>query len=333
MTRLRTSIFLVFTAAIVSGKASAHDTWVEVNSPEVREGNVVHVDLKLGNHGNDHRDFKMNSLITLDHVNLAVKMPCGCTNDIKPTLIPTASEPKQGYWTTRYTTTKPGLHVVSHELDILHGKIRAIKSAKTYFVVGPDPAATKGPLMKCDRAPGHPLELVPLTNPVTESGPNKPIRVRVVFEGKPLANARVTFIPRGQTLAEGFDDKFERRTDDKGVAEFTQTEANLILVVVHHQEPERSGEGYDSTNYSATLTVAVPEVSFPTPAATTTAAKWNEFPWVCFSRVSHLSPLSDAMVRLINVSAVEFLSFNLPAILLIPANEALTSSAGIRPSG
>jgi uncharacterized GH25 family protein len=268
MRLLNTSFYLATLFAITS-VANAHDTWVEVNTSEVREGNLVHVDLKLGNHGNDHRDYKMHSLITLDKVKLAVKMPCGCTKDIKPTLIPTASEEKQGYWTTRYTTTKPGLHVIAHELDTLHGRIRAIKSAKTYFVVGPDASATKGPLSKCTAPLGHPIEIVPLTNPVTESGPNKPIRVRVVFEDKPLANARVSFIPRGQALAEGFDDKFERRTDAKGLAEFTPAEANLILIVVHHQEPNRSGEGYDSTYYSATLTVAVPEVSFPALVAAT----------------------------------------------------------------
>ncbi len=264
---------IVFTVLFaVTSVARAHDTWVEVNTSEVREGNLVHVDLKLGNHGNDHRDFKMHSLITLNRVTLAVRMPCGCTTDIKPSLIPTASEPKQGYWTTRYTTTKPGLHVVSHQLDTLHGKIRAIKSAKTYFVVGPDAAATKGPLAKCNAPLGHPIELVPLTNPVTESGPGKPIRVRVVFEDKPLANARVSFIPRGQALGEGFDDKFERRTDDKGIAEFTPTEANLILIVVHHQEVNRSGEGFDSTHFSATLTVAVPEVPFPAVSGQPVAA-------------------------------------------------------------
>lgn len=273
MRYLSTSLLVATVFTVITGTTNAHDTWVEVNTTEVREGNVVNVDLKLGNHGNDHRDFKMHSLITLDHVKLAVRMPCGCTKDIKPTLIPTASESKQGYWTTCYTTTKPGLHVVSHELDTLHGKIRAIKSAKAYFVVGPDAAATKGPLAMCNVPLGHPLELVPLTNPVTESGPNKPIRVRVVFEGKPLTNARVAFIPRGQQLAEGFDDKFERRTDDQGIAEFTPAEANLILVVIHHQEPERSGEGYDSIFYSATLTVAVPQVPFPTPVTTTTAVK------------------------------------------------------------
>ena len=260
-------------ASVIAVPVLAHDTWVEVNTPEVREGNVVHVDLKLGNHGNDHRDFKLHSLITLDHASLAVKAPCGCTTDLKPNLIGTAYEPKQGYWTTPYITTKPGLHVVSHELDTLHGKIRAIKSAKTCFVIGPDPSATKGPLMRCDRALGHPLELVPLTNPVTESGPGKPIRVRVLFEDKPLADARITFIPRGQALSEDFDEKFERRTGSDGAAELTPENAGVVLVVIHHREMERSGDGYESTAYSATLTVAVPQVPFPAPAAPATASR------------------------------------------------------------
>ena len=91
---------------------------------------------------------------------------------------------------------------------MLHRKIRAIKSAKIHFVDRPDAAATKGPLAKCNVPLGLPLEIVPLTNPVTESGPNRPVRVRVVFEEKPLANARVPFIPRGETLAEGFDVTF-----------------------------------------------------------------------------------------------------------------------------
>ena len=37
-------------------------------------------------------------------------------------------------------------------------------------------------------------------------------------------------------------------------------------------EPERSGEGYDSTYYSATLTVAVPQVPFPVASAQKTTA-------------------------------------------------------------
>lgn len=257
------SILTLFCVIGITQPATAHDTWVEVNSPEVRSGNVVYVDLKLGNHGNEHRDFKLHSLVTLDHATLTMNMPCGCEIDLKPSLMSTAAEEKQGYWTARYTTTKPGLHVIAHQLDTLHGQIRAIKSAKTYFVAGPDPMATKGPLMRCDRPLGHPFEIVPVTNTVTECAPNRPIRVRVLFEKQPLANARVSFIPRGQVLAEGFDETFERMTDAKGEAVFTPTEANLLLIVTHHREPERSGEGYDSTAFSATLTVAVPQIQFP----------------------------------------------------------------------
>ena len=43
----------VATVMALAFPANAHDTWVEVNSTEVRLGQVVHVDLKLGNHGNN----------------------------------------------------------------------------------------------------------------------------------------------------------------------------------------------------------------------------------------------------------------------------------------
>lgn len=255
-------LFLACLPLSCATSANAHDTWVEVNTPEVRTGNVVHVDLKLGNHGNDHRDFKLHSLITLDHVKLSVRTACGCTFDLKSDLTETAFEPKQGYWTTPYVTTRPGLHVVSHELDTLHGTIRAVKSSKTYFVAGDDPNATKGPLATCDAPLGHPLEIVPITHPVTEASVGQPMRVRVLFEGEPLTDARVAFVPRGAELSEGFDPNFERKTDAAGEAEFTAIEPTTHLVVVHHPQPDRSGEGYTMTHYGATMTVAVPATPF-----------------------------------------------------------------------
>ena len=42
---------------------SAHDTWVQTNTPLIRVGDAVHIDLMLGNHGNDHRDFKLASKV------------------------------------------------------------------------------------------------------------------------------------------------------------------------------------------------------------------------------------------------------------------------------
>lgn len=48
-------------------------------------------------------------------------------------------------------------------------------------------------------------------------------------------------------------------TNDKGVASFTPREGNYYLVVVHHKTGEK-GDDYESTSYSATLTVFVPDV-------------------------------------------------------------------------
>jgi uncharacterized GH25 family protein len=250
--------FSVLITVLGATPTNGHDTWVEVNSPEIRQGSVVHVDLKLGNHGNDHRDFKLHSLITLDHASLAVVEPCGSKTDMVPNLRPTAYEPKQGYWTGRFSPKKPGLHTVAHQLDVLHGKTRAIKSAKVFFLVGEPGDKTTSH----SQALGHALEIVPLTHPVTETAAEKPFRVRVLFQGEPLAEARVTSIPRGEELSEGFDSRYEKMTDKNGEAEFLASDANLYLFVVHLRKPEESGEGYDGTHYAATLTVSIPNTPF-----------------------------------------------------------------------
>jgi uncharacterized GH25 family protein len=105
---------------------------------------------------------------------------------------------------------------------------------------------------------GHTLEIVPVTHPVAETATEQPFRLRVLFNGVPLPETRVTSIPRGETLAEGFDSRFEKMTDANGEAEFLPSEANLYLFVVHLRKPDEAGAGYDGTAYSAALTVSIP---------------------------------------------------------------------------
>jgi uncharacterized GH25 family protein len=91
-------------------------------------------------------------------------------------------------------------------------------------------------------------------------GPGTPIKVRLLYKGRPLAKTRVSFIPRGEALEGEFDARFERETDADGRASFTPRSGNYYLVVAHRNEPDEKGDGYDKTSYSATLTVFVPEV-------------------------------------------------------------------------
>ncbi|MCC6508623.1 MAG: DUF4198 domain-containing protein [Pirellulaceae bacterium] len=255
--------------AFVPASARAHDTWVEAGALQVRTGEYVYVDLRLGNHGNNHRDFKLASKITLKPCELSIIGPDGISQDVKSKLIDTGNAEKEGYWTTRFVAKTSGVYEVVHKLDTLHGKTRAIKSGKTYFVAqGTGSTATGGPVT--DRLPdgfaahGLGLELV-LETPLDQLSAGTPIRLRLMRSGKPLGQTLVSFVPRGMTLSDGVDANYERTTDADGRVEFTPREGNLILAVAHHVVEDEKGEGYDRTHYGATLVLAVPQQKLSKP--------------------------------------------------------------------
>ncbi len=252
------ALFLFLSPSVLS----AHDTWVQTNTNVLKPGHGVFIDLMLGNHGNDHRDFKLAGKASLEKAELRIHAPNRMAYDLKDRLVDVGYTPKEGFRSGKFVPVDPGLYLIEHLQDqiVNHGKpVRSVKSGKTCFVVSKRldeiPEGNPG----FDKVLGHALEIVPEANPVTPMGPEIPIRVRVFFRGKPLPEARVSFIPRGVTLAEGFDKEYERRTNDNGRASFAPKEGNYYLIAVHHKTDE-TGDGYESTSYSATLTVLVPDV-------------------------------------------------------------------------
>jgi len=241
--------------------AVAHDTWVETNTNLIRSGDAVYLNLCLGNHGNDHRDFKLAGKVDLAGCTLSVSAPDGVSYDLRDRLTDAGYAPKEGFWRCKFAATKPGLYLASHTRDKLvnHGRpLRSLKSAKTVFVVSNSLDDVAHDLSGYDRVLGHPLEIIAATNPALPMGPGQQINVQVLFQAKPLVDARVAFVPRSETLRSGFDDRYERRTNDNGLASFTPKTGDQYLIVVHHETPE-AGDGYEGTSYSATLTVFVPE--------------------------------------------------------------------------
>lgn len=241
--------------------ASAHDTWVQAGSLVTRHQDVTYVDLMLGNHGNNHRDFKLASKISLAPCTLELIAPDGTRSDLKPKLIDMGSAEKEGYWSARITPEQTGLYQVVHTLDTLHGKTRAIKSGKTFFIAskcfGSIPKNGADRLVPIQKG----LELT-LETPVEAIAAKREIRYRVLWHGKPLPNARVAFVPKGATLAEGHDSQHEKLSDAQGFVAFTPSEGNLLLAVVHHIAADENGEGYDKTHYGATLVLPVPQIPF-----------------------------------------------------------------------
>lgn len=247
--------------AALQRQAAAHDTWVQTNTNLIRVGDVVHVDLMLGNHGNDHRDFKLASKVDPASGPTFVQSPSGKRYDLR--FVDLGYAPKEGFHSAKLALVEPGLHVIGHTSDriVNHGQPeRSRKSSKTFVVVTPSLDKPNPHNPGFEKPLGHPIEIVPVANPVTPMGPGQPIRVQVLLHGKPLADARVSFIPRGETLATGFDETYERRTDGEGQASFTPKEGNYYLVAVHHVAADEKGADYVQTKYSATLSVFVPEL-------------------------------------------------------------------------
>lgn len=245
---------------LLTRPAFAHDTWLETNTAVLRPGDSIEIRLMLGNHGNDHRDFKVAGKADLDGSAVQIIDAQGKPFDLKPSLVDVGYAPKEGFWIGQFEPTAPGLYLIWQHSDQVasYAPQRIVRSAKTLFQVSRSldhvPADAKG----FDRVLDDPLELVPLASTIAPMGPGVPIVVKLLYQGKPLAGERVSFIPRGQVLKNGFDPQFERRTDNAGVASFEPTAANEYLVVAHHDDPTAKGAGYDLTKYSATLTVRVP---------------------------------------------------------------------------
>ena len=233
--------------------AAAHDTWVEANVSQTPPRQPVYVDLKLGNHGNEHRDFKLASKIPLEGSTLEWRKPDGTGVDLKPALIDQGLEAKEGYWTARIVPETEGIHGLIHTYDavVSYAPKRVIKSGKTYLRVGAETGT------QCSQAVGHPLEIVPLEDPTSKVAGGT-LKLAVIFKGELLEGAVVSCVPAGATLKEGFDPAHEAKTDAKGEAELPLPEANRYLVVVHRSAPEETGDGFSAgTSYAATLTLAV----------------------------------------------------------------------------
>ena len=116
--------------------ANAHDLWSRTNTPLVRTGEVVHVDLCLGNHGNYHRDFMLAGRVSLDWISADFIASAGARTDLGDQVRATASAEKEGCWTRPVVAEASGVHCVAMMLDrvMQHGQsIRVVRTAKSFF--------------------------------------------------------------------------------------------------------------------------------------------------------------------------------------------------------
>jgi len=171
--------------------------------------------------------------------------------------------PNEGYWTGKFVSGSAGTHLAWQASDQIrhHGRaVRSLKSAKCFFLSTAQLDRLEDRTDTWKKPLGHALELVPVSHPILMSGPGMPIQVQVLRNGKPKSEARVSFIPQGTTLKEGFDETYERQTDAEGMATFTPKTGGPLLIVTHERTDAEKSADYESTSYSATLFLTVSEI-------------------------------------------------------------------------
>lgn len=258
MKQVRTLLCLGLAATVVAGQA--HDIWIEAGAQIVRSGEWTTLNLMLGNHGNNHRDFKLASKVAAGDQSLVIYGPNNLKLDLTSTLVDNGYTAQEGFWSARFQAPSPGLYLAASTFDkvMSYAPVRDIKSAKAFFVASPTLDSVKESNPGFDKVLGHALEIVPVINPVTPMGPGTTLKVKVLFKGKPLAGAKVSFIPKGIELSGEMDARFEKKTDASGMAQLDLKESTRYLIATHYRDNEANGEGYQGINYSATITVLVP---------------------------------------------------------------------------
>lgn len=113
--------------------------------------------------------------------------------------------------------------------------------------------AVQGPGAPWQTVVGQPLEIVPLEEPAAASGR---IRVRVLFEGRPLGGASVVATDGVSFKSEA--DQARARTDAEGVAVVPLRGAGpQVLGVAHRVTPSQTPTLADADSYGATLAFTV----------------------------------------------------------------------------
>lgn len=199
-------------AALANLPAQAHDAWSETRGA----GYVV----VFGHDGKleDYVPAKVKALAAVDAGGAPLRIvqasaPGGVTFTVagKPALV--TLDYDNGFWTK---TTEGQKNLPKNEVVGALGASHAVKFGKTVYAWGP--AATT--------AHGQELELVPLSARAPVAG--KPMEVRVMWQGKPLAGATITRVIGGPEVSV--------RSDASGKAALPVVAGKQVLSVSHKQD-------------------------------------------------------------------------------------------------
>lgn len=251
MTFARLMAALLVCAA--TGPAFAHDVWLTATG----DAGARRVLVNYG-HPNDRPPAFAEKIVEIDAVSASGKASLlkGLTSVLENgiSVVATTAVKDAGplLVTARYDN---GFWTTGADGEVRNVTKRSVPNAKDSLWSGKFAKLVTGPGAAWQTVAGHDLEIVPLSDPA-EVKPGGSLKVRVMFQGKPLPRARVARADGVTHVAEDRIPRFTAGSD--GVAEVTIEKAGpQLLVAERAQKPSATPDQAGTDLYNATFWFSV----------------------------------------------------------------------------
>lgn len=269
MKRFSIALFICALGTFSSGRASAHDFWIEPSTFHPAPGQIVSASLRVGQKVKGDPLPNIPTLIDrfvlkgakgeTPMVGRAGADPAGAV------LVSEAGEAWIGYQSHPYPVTlegakfddylrEEGLEVIVNERakngqSATQGRERFYRCAKALLST---PEAVHPKTGVFDSPLGFSLEIVPRKDPYAMK-PGGELPLALTFRGKPAANILVVAMNRDEP-----DARVSVRTDAKGSAKLRLQRAGFWLVKAVHMEAAPKDAGVDWESWWASITFDLP---------------------------------------------------------------------------
>jgi hypothetical protein len=262
--RLRLSLLAALLALATS--VEAHDGWLEAHPVLVERGQPVSLFLMYGNHGNDHRSYRIAGKWRPEYATLIVTGPAGPAVDLTNQITDLGDAedvgPKgpKGFHVAAFVPIQDGAYIAlvtqSRELQIEGAKFQSIGTAKFVFAALTSPVVAAARLLTgFDRAVAgaDALEIVPVTNPLAlRTGDALTLEIR--HRGRPLQSQLISLVRR----IEGAPSAQTLTTDDRGQVKIVAGPADYYLTRASLEERTGAALGQvDKRVFEATYVFVV----------------------------------------------------------------------------
>jgi Domain of unknown function (DUF4198) len=261
--RLRLSLLAALLALAMP--VEAHDGWLEAHPVLVERGQPVSVFLMYGNHGNDHRSYRIAGKWRPEYATLVVTGPAGPPVDLtnQVTDLGDAEDvgPKgpKGFHVAAFVPAQDGAYIAlvtqSRELQVEGAKFQSIGTAKVVFAALTSPVVAAARLLTgFDRAvaSADALEIIPVTNPLAlRTGDALTLEIR--HRGRSLQNQPISIV-RG---IEGAPSAQTPTTDDRGQVKIVAGPADYYLTRASLEERTGAVGQVDKRVFEATYVFVV----------------------------------------------------------------------------